>query len=583
MTRLLEGRARYGVLAAILAVGFGLRIVGIAWGLHDSSISRRPHPDEWVVYWLWTWFDQHHGLNPCPAPSQGQCFFDWGSVFLYVSYGFHLVVGGVLSALPQSEFGPHADLKFVRFVLAGRLFSALISTATIVVVYWTARRLYGVVAGLSAALLFALSALSIQLAHFATPDSTTTFLVSCFLLLTANAMLMPSKMRFIAAGSLAGLAAGTEYHMLLLLVPLACAWFLSIRGREARERTGSPSRAGRGRSFPPISLLAVALLASVASFLLTNPYAVIDASQFGSAIHHILLIRTVNSGAQYQGRFDTYGPDILYFFRYTLGYGVGFALSAIVVAGLVWGIIDRGSGALLLLAWTFAYGVLVSFTTAKFLRYGAPLFPALAVLSGGVVAQVLNTPRALIRRTFVTALALAILVGGSYDVAYASLFTQAEPRWVAEQWLVRHASPSSLIGVEQLPNGLINVPYFVVGGGFRLCIAQFDRNRLSGPMSYFVTDGYALEEHPRLSTYSVVRFGTALRKNPSYRLVKRIQYLPSFLFLSFPLDGAPHDWRYPDREISIYRHLSPRSSPRPYCYPSISAAIAALYRPTRRT
>ncbi|MGH2443237.1 MAG: hypothetical protein ACRDFX_08745, partial [Chloroflexota bacterium] len=70
------------LLGAILLLGLGLRLWGITWGLHNATITRRPHPDEWVVYYLSQWFQHNHNLNPCPR-YPGQCFFDWGSVYPY--------------------------------------------------------------------------------------------------------------------------------------------------------------------------------------------------------------------------------------------------------------------------------------------------------------------------------------------------------------------------------------------------------------------------------------------------------------------------------------------------------------------
>jgi 4-amino-4-deoxy-L-arabinose transferase-like glycosyltransferase len=130
--------------------------------------------------------------------------------FPYLSYGLHFLLFPLITLIPAGSFGAHADLEFVRVVLAARIVSALVSTGTVVLVYWLASRAYGRAAGLLAALITALAGLLIQLAHFATPDSTTLFLMTASLVLMYRFLVMPSSGRFAAAGYAVGLAAGSE-------------------------------------------------------------------------------------------------------------------------------------------------------------------------------------------------------------------------------------------------------------------------------------------------------------------------------------------------------------------------------------
>jgi hypothetical protein len=56
-----------------------------------------------------------------------------------------------------------------------------------------------------------------------------------------------------------------------------------------------------------------------------------------------------------------------------------------------------------------------------------------------------------------------------------------------------------------------------------------------------------------------------------------VHYTPSFLGMTFPLDGSPHDWRYVDRDITVYKHMDPVTSPTAKCFPDLDSAISALY------
>jgi Dolichyl-phosphate-mannose-protein mannosyltransferase len=556
-------RWRLPLLAAVLLLALGLRLYGIAWGLQDANVSSRPHPDEWTVYWLFRWFDTYHSASPCPV-SGNQCFFDWGMVFPYLAYGLHLLTLPLFSLFTSSSFGGHADMTFVRTVLAARLLSAIVSTATVYVVYRTALQYFGLTAGLLAAGCAALSCLLIQLGHFGTPDSTTGLLVSLTVLSALHAMDRPSPRSFAFAGALCGVAVGSEYHMALLLVPIAVAWLLSQR--------------------KIATYLAVVAISALLGFLLFNIYSVVDFNDWLAAMQHTLRIRTVDSSAQYGTRWSAYGPSWLYVIRYPLGYGVGFPLAVWMVAGALWAAIRREKADIVLLCWLIPYFVLVSISPAKFMRYSAPLLPALAIFAGRLAADMLALRSRPIRFGAVAVASAALLYSLGYDLAYVSLFAKPEPRYVATAWLARQVPVNTPVEYEQLPNGLINLPYFGPPGRFRPCFSQFDPHRLRGPQTFLLTDSYDLEEHPRFSDRQVARFRTALVADRSFTLALSIQYTPSILGLQFPIYASPHDWRYPTHDIAVYKsgsqpraaHLTP-----PVCFPTLDAAHKALY-PAKR-
>jgi len=556
-------RWRLPLLLAVLVLALGLRLYGIAWGLQDATVSSRPHPDEWTVYWLFRWFDTYHSASPCPVGGS-QCFFDWGMVFPYLAYGLHLLTMPLFSLFASSAFGAHADMTFVRTVLAARLLSALVSTLTVYVVYRTAVRYFGLTSALLAAGCAALSCLLIQLGHFGTPDSTTGLLVSLALLAALHAMDRPSRRSFALAGGLCGVAVGSEYHMALLLVPIAAAWALSQRKTAL--------------------YLAVAAVSALLGYLIFNIYSVVDFNAWLAAMQHTLRIRTVDSSAQYGTRWSAYGPAWAYVIRYPLGYGVGFPLAIWMVAGAIWAGIRREKADVVLLCWIVAYFVLVSISPAKFMRYSAPLLPALAVLAGRFASDMLAMPSRPIRLGAIAVAFAALLYSLTYDLAYVGLFAKPDPRYVATSWLAQRAPVNTAVAYEQLPNGLINLPYFGPPHTFEPCFTQFDPRRLQGPETYLLTDSYDLEEHPRFSDRQVAQFRSALASDRAITLALSVHYTPSILGWQFPIDASPHDWRYPTHDVAVYKVTSQGHSPNlkpPVCFSTLGAAHNALY-PAKR-
>jgi hypothetical protein len=176
-----------------------------------------------------------------------------------------------------------------------------------------------------------------------------------------------------------------------------------------------------------------------------------------------------------------------------------------------------------------------------------------------------------------------LLFAGANDAAYAGLFTRPLAQRAAVQWLQAHAPRDTSVGLESLPTGLVDLPYFVSAADYRPCILQFEAARLVGPARFVLTDRYSLEEHPRIPGGRVLRFLHALDSSPSYHLAARVHDTPSFLGIPFPIDGSPHDWRYPDRTINIYERVTASPARAPYCFDTIGRAISALYHPGAAT
>ncbi|HZS93318.1 MAG TPA: glycosyltransferase family 39 protein [Chloroflexota bacterium] len=548
-------------LAGIVLLALVFRLWGLGWGLYNATVSRRPHPDEWVVYWLDRWFSHNHNLNPCPHPGAhpaAQCFFDWGSVYPDLGYLVRQLTDPLLAIVPSTAFGHSADPAFVHAVIAGRVTSVIFSTLTVVSVYLFASRAYSLLAGLLAAGATAISGLLIQLAHFATPDSTTTFLVTLTLLMALLAS-GESSQRLWVAGVTGGLALGTEYHMVLLSIPIAVAWLLAER-----------------RVF---SHLVTAAGAFVAAAVITNIYALLNWQAWIDAMVHTLDTRTVDSGETYQGRFAPYGPAYLYVIRYPLGYGVGFALTAWYLAGVVFGFVRRRKPEIILLSWLVPYFILVSISSAKFMRYSAPLIPGLAILSGALLASLLQSGQSRVRIGAIVLATAAVLWTGSYDGAYVGLFASTDTRLAETTWLKHHVPLHSQVAFEMLPNGLFNLPYFVSSAGYQPCVTEFRSADLAGPMRYVVTDEYSLEDHHLFSNARVLRFKSALAADPRYTLIHEVHYVPTLFGLTFPIDGSPHDWRYPAHLIETYRSNARVRSAATPCFATLAAAIHALYVP----
>jgi hypothetical protein len=105
------------------------------------------------------------------------------------------------------------------FLLAGRSVSALLGTANVFVVQRIGTSLFDRRVALLSAFYLALMFLHVSQSHFAVTDVPLTFMISWGFLTILRARAAPSTGRFVWAGVVSGLAAGTKYNGVLLFCP----------------------------------------------------------------------------------------------------------------------------------------------------------------------------------------------------------------------------------------------------------------------------------------------------------------------------------------------------------------------------
>ena len=187
------------------------------------------------------------------------------------------VAGPALPAAlrPAAEFATHLS-AYGYLPLVGRALSGLCDLGVFCLVYLIGRRAYGRAAGLLASAAYAFAVLPIQLSHYYGVDLVLTLCVVASVALAARYAEGGGRLTWLGAGALAGLAVGSKFSAVLLVVPLVVA--AACRPEAFGSGAGS-GMAGRLRQVN-WSFLArrcglaggVALLA----FVITNPFALIE-------------------------------------------------------------------------------------------------------------------------------------------------------------------------------------------------------------------------------------------------------------------------------------------------------------------
>jgi 4-amino-4-deoxy-L-arabinose transferase-like glycosyltransferase len=224
-------------LVLILAAGFLVRV----WGLDFGLPYLEARPDESTIIRHTMAF-----FSGDPNPH----FFNYPSLYLYLLFAAYLSY--FLIGRGFGFFSSPDDL-IARFIhdpynifLIDRALSVFFGTATILVVFYLARRLWGRRTALVAALFMALAYLHARDSHFGTTDAAMVFLALTAMLFIVRARQEGSEKNYLLAGLLTGLAASTKYNAVLLVLPLATAHFFNTL---ERARQGGPVALNWSRVF----------------------------------------------------------------------------------------------------------------------------------------------------------------------------------------------------------------------------------------------------------------------------------------------------------------------------------------------
>lgn len=396
-------------LAAIVALGFWLRIQAIGYGLP-------------AVYNM----DEVAIMNR--ALTFGTGTLNPGN-FLYPTFYFYALFAWegltALAGLALGWWGSLADFERQFFVdptplyLSGRLLSALCGTLTIVVVYLIGARLRGVTAGLIGAALLAVAPFAVQDAHYVKHDVPVTLLI----MLVPLALTSSSPRRLWWAGAAAGLAMSTHYY----------AVFAALVITAERLTAEEPWRAR-------VTGLMQAGVAAAVVFLAASPFllpewrtAWVDITQNRA----IVMDRATSSA----GAFGYLGTYLRWLASdHALGSGITTWLAAVGVLAFhqTW---RRG---LLLVVFPVAFLLFLA-NTVPATRYLNPVLPFLAVLAGASLAWAAQLSRL---GALVMAGVLVVVGGARESVHLGQFFRQDDTRTLAQRWIEANVAPGATVLVQ---------------------------------------------------------------------------------------------------------------------------------------
>jgi len=426
---------RHWLIGVVLLVTLSVRLWGVNFGLPYAY-----HVDEPRYIYSAVGILQSGSLNPG--------WFQQPSLYTYLVtlvIAFYFL-GGWLTGSFQSRadlFQPpyHFDgyIPLPAEFLLPRLLTVAFGVATVILVYWIARRWMGQVGGLAAAAFLALSVFHSESSHYIATDVPVALFIIAALYFLHRITETGDNKYYLLAGVMAGLAVGTKYSAYVLAVPAALAHFMAWRH-------------GKSRLFAPgLLLLGVSTLLV---FFLTTPYALFDSPQFLADLryeweHHKIL-----------GHIGAEGNSGRWLLEQLLTRSDRW-LALLAAAGFTLAAWRKNRAVLLVLAFSAVYFASMASNLVRFERFLVPMIPALA-LAAGYVFSLLHQKIPAHRQPLLLLLGALLLVEPALSVGrFNSHLAQADVRTTARAWITDNIPAQSKIAREPYTPNLDNLPYTV--------------------------------------------------------------------------------------------------------------------------
>lgn len=408
------------LLAGVLAVAFGLRLWGISSGLPQSYVA-----DEYDFVHAVLRMMKGGDLNP----------HSWyhPSLQPYLALATYTVV--FLLEVPRGRWSHVHQVTEEDMLYWGRFTGVVAGTASVLVTYFLARRLFGKRVALLAAALMAVFPAAVQHSQYNKPDPVLALMTTISVLVILAYLERGGAAMALGAGAAIGLTLAAKYNGIVVIVP----FLLAVAFRHGRRLLARPD-------------LYVGMGGVVLGFVIGCPYFL---SEFNLFLDHVA--DDIYTYA-YAGRAGAEGVDNWAgHATYTRKYGAGLFASLAAVAGL----------AIVLYRLDAMLAVFVSFPILYFGYYSTqkinyrpnllPLYPFLAILAAYAFFELLRwaadrAPRA--RTLAVRVAAAAVLVAMLAPplrtaVLYNVEVTRRDTGNEAREWIASNFPPGTHFAVER--------------------------------------------------------------------------------------------------------------------------------------
>lgn len=401
------------ILILIIALSFGVRIIGINHGLPD--INR--------FFWE---TDEAATVNISMGMGSGDLnphSFNKPSLVYYITflfYGIFYLIGRLSGFFSSPvQFAVYYLHNTYWFYLIARGIALVFGVLTVYMTYILGKKSFGDKVGILGASLIAVVPLHITYSRLALSDGPALFFLLVATYYIISVLDTDSTRSYILSGLFSGLAASTKYHagFIWFLVPFL--FIFNLATRKSANYKG----------------LLFSLLFLISGFFIGTPYAVIDFKTFIVSLKALASVKTVSVGfipnwwfvhLKQFWQVDNFGP----------------ALLVLSIIGIIYAILKHTKKDIIFLITILVFYVFFSLPNIAWspLHYLLPIMPILCILSSRFVNLWLS--RKLVLYSFIGFVIIPVLF---LDIKNGFTLLHHDTKYYARLWVEKNIPARSTI------------------------------------------------------------------------------------------------------------------------------------------
>lgn len=370
-------------------------------------------------------------------------FFAYGSLPIYL----YRATGDILN-----HFSKEKDWVYdwAKINVIGRVWSAVFSSLTLIVIYKLARKIFDKKVALVALFLTAFTPFLIQTAHFAVTESMLAFYIITLSYLSIQLLTKPSFSQTIKLSLVMGLALATKTSAITFFIPPGFAFLHLI------VKNLSHKHFDHALDYAFKMILFFALSSFI--FVVIDPYIFLDFKRFRESMNYEGGIVTGKLVVVYVYQFIKTRAYLYWVQNWFFTQGPLLASTSIVGSFYFLYLIirKRQVSPVLIFAWPLVYFAIVGNWFTKFSRYLVPLYPFLALVSSKLLIDMVNLARKQKTLLLISKLLLVFTLSTTfiYALAFMSVYTSPQTRIMASEWTYANIPSGSKILTEHWDDGL---------------------------------------------------------------------------------------------------------------------------------
>lgn len=462
------------LLCCIIISGGLLRFYGNEWGIPKSPYWCNHYPDEAFVLALLLKIEPsdlnpHYFINP---------------TFHYYSLLLSLKVASFINYIKPFSLPVQLNKRgqptedrlmddYSRMYRVGRFIVIIESTLLIFLVFLIGRNLYHEKIGIFAAAFTAIAPALVYQSHFLVVDAAGLFwLILALFYLTTPVNYKRLNQWYIVSGILTGIAIGTKYTNILVILPL----FYKIYLLHREKNTIFIKKLFNNKTFITIGTVIIV-------FFLTTPHAIFSFREFLYGDAHGFGGIFGRRGLLY---YNAYPTNILTPFILTTYNSLRLPLTIFALISLCYLFYKRNTSDILLLFFIVPFYLMMIYRASPHLRHVLPILPFLMIAQARMLYDFITIKKLRFIR-------IVVIILSTFTFVYTLLFslslvkrmTPIDTRIECAEWLRRRVTNNTLISfAKYFP---WNPPLPVEKLTARLSVVDYNyRNLLSQKPDYFI-------------------------------------------------------------------------------------------------